>query len=98
MITLPASGSISRRVERATVDLPQPDSPTSPRVRPPEIANETPSTARTTRRGRPPRRPRGGGPPPPERAGAGGKMVGGPPPPGGGGGGGGGGGEPSRTR
>ena len=33
---------------RATVDLPEPDSPASPRVSPGAIVNETPSTALTT--------------------------------------------------
>ena len=32
---------------RATVDLPEPDSPASPRVSPAAIVNETPSTALT---------------------------------------------------
>src|SRR5207244_1065699 len=38
----------SRNKQRPTVDLPHPDSPTSPRVSPWKISNETPSTARTT--------------------------------------------------
>src|SRR5262245_65026713 len=45
---LPPLGSTSRTRLRATVDLPQPDSPTSPKVEPASTAKETPSTARTT--------------------------------------------------
>src|SRR5229473_2460983 len=60
--TRPASGSIRRRITRPTVDLPQPDSPTSPRVWPDPMANDTPSTARTAARGRPnPKNARGPG-------------------------------------
>src|SRR5215204_2731653 len=44
----PAVGSIKRSRQRPTVDLPQPDSPTRPKVSPAKISNETPSTARTT--------------------------------------------------
>src|SRR5262245_23101186 len=44
---LPAVGSISRRAVRPTVDLPQPDSPTRPRVSPRLIVKLTPSTAKT---------------------------------------------------
>src|SRR5215831_6734164 len=44
---LPAVGSISRSTERPTVDLPQPDSPTSPSVSPASIVKLTPSTAKT---------------------------------------------------
>src|SRR5262249_11720055 len=40
-------GSISRSRVRRTVDLPQPDSPTSPSVSRGAIANDTPSTANT---------------------------------------------------
>src|ERR1700722_6235043 len=50
---LPVVGSITRSRQRATVDLPQPDSPTRPSVSPLATANETPSTARTA--GRSPR-------------------------------------------
>src|ERR1700675_954413 len=50
---LPVVGSITRSRQRATVDLPQPDSPTRPSVSPFAIAKETPSTARTA--GRSPR-------------------------------------------
>ena len=46
-LMLPAVGSISRRTVRPTVDLPQPDSPTSPRVSPGRIEKLTPSTANT---------------------------------------------------
>src|SRR5947208_11467264 len=41
---------------RATVDLPQPDSPTRPRVSPAATASDTPSTARTAGAGCPRRR------------------------------------------
>src|SRR5215831_15189947 len=44
---LPAVGSISRNTVRPTVDLPQPDSPTSPSVSPASIVKLTPSTAKT---------------------------------------------------
>src|ERR1700740_1977746 len=50
---LPVVGSITRKRQRATVDLPQPDSPTRPSVSPLAIARDTPSTARTA--GRSPR-------------------------------------------
>ena len=43
----PLVGSISRRISRAVVDLPQPDSPTIPSVSPRRTSNDTPSTART---------------------------------------------------
>ena len=43
----PSEGSIRRITQRAVVDLPQPDSPTSPSVSPRFTANETPSTAWT---------------------------------------------------
>src|SRR6185437_12044981 len=43
----PAVGSISRSTVRATVDLPQPLSPTRPSVSPSPIEKLTPSTART---------------------------------------------------
>ena len=45
--TSPALGSISRRMHRPVVDLPQPDSPTRPRVSPAAMLKLTPSTART---------------------------------------------------
>src|SRR5437773_2132987 len=44
---LPLVGSTSRRMLRATVDLPQPDSPTSPSVSPMPSVKLTPSTACT---------------------------------------------------
>src|SRR5262249_10384503 len=44
---VPAVGSISRSTVRPTVDLPQPDSPTSPSVSPASIVKLTPSTANT---------------------------------------------------
>src|SRR5438309_1554256 len=43
----PSLGSTSRRIERPRVDLPQPDSPTSPSVSPCLIVRSMPSTART---------------------------------------------------
>ena len=43
--TLPSVLSISRRRTRPRVDLPQPDSPTSPRVSPCRISREIPSKA-----------------------------------------------------
>ena len=43
--TLPAVGSISRRMQRPVVVLPQPLSPTSPSTSPARDENETPSTA-----------------------------------------------------
>jgi hypothetical protein len=45
--TVPASGSISRSTSRLTVDLPQPDSPTSASVLPASTVKLTPSTALT---------------------------------------------------
>src|ERR1051325_11075415 len=45
--TEPAVGSMSRRIIRPVVDLPQPDSPTRPSVSPGMTSNETPLTART---------------------------------------------------
>src|SRR5215831_7699429 len=51
--TLPSVGSISRSASRPTVDLPQPDSPTSASVSPASTLKETPSTARTTREAMP---------------------------------------------
>jgi hypothetical protein len=45
--TSPALGSISRRMQRPVVDLPQPDSPTSPSVSPLPMSKLTPSTACT---------------------------------------------------
>src|ERR1041385_3875848 len=47
-VICPAVGSIKRNRQRPTVDLPQPDSPTSPNVSPAKMSNDTPSTARTT--------------------------------------------------
>ena len=44
----PVSGAISRRIESAVTDLPQPDSPTMPSVSRGARSNDTPSTARTT--------------------------------------------------
>src|SRR5687767_14091827 len=44
--TSPLVGSIKRRMHRPAVDLPQPDSPTSPRVSPRKMSNVTLSTAR----------------------------------------------------
>ncbi len=44
---VPADRSISRNSSRASVDLPQPDSPTSPSVSPAWTSRSTPSTART---------------------------------------------------
>ena len=44
-ITDPAVGSISRISRRASVDLPQPDSPTIAKVSPRATASEMPSTA-----------------------------------------------------
>jgi hypothetical protein len=41
-------GSTMRRIERAVTLLPQPDSPTTPRVCPGRMANDAPSTALTT--------------------------------------------------
>ena len=43
----PDVGSSSRSSSRAVVDLPQPDSPTSPNVSPRLTSNEMPSTACT---------------------------------------------------
>src|SRR5215469_9298035 len=45
--TCPAVGSCARRIERETVVLPQPDSPTSPSVSPSPTVKLTSSTART---------------------------------------------------
>ena len=44
--TPPEVGSINRSIMRATVDLPEPDSPTSPSVCPRASVSETPSTTR----------------------------------------------------
>jgi len=55
--TLPELGSIRRSTQRPVVDLPQPDSPTSPSVSPASIWKSTPSTAwmaPTWRRNSPP--------------------------------------------
>ena len=43
----PALGSISRTIMRASVDFPQPDSPTIPSVSRSRSVNDTPSTACT---------------------------------------------------
>ena len=54
----PLVGSTNRNTVRATVDLPQPDSPTSPSVSPAPSEKLTPSTAYTVptcRRKMPPR-------------------------------------------
>ncbi len=45
-----AVGSISRNTRRPSVDLPQPDSPTTPSVSPAARVKSTPSTARTAPR------------------------------------------------
>ena len=45
--TSPAVGSIRRRMQRPVVDLPQPDSPTSPSVSPRRMSKDTSSTAWT---------------------------------------------------
>ena len=45
--TDPSVGSSSRTMQRASVDLPQPDSPTMPSVSPWRTSNDTPSTALT---------------------------------------------------
>ena len=45
--TSPELGSISRRMQRPVVDLPQPNSPTSPSVSPAPMSKLTPSTACT---------------------------------------------------
>ena len=44
----PAAGSTRPSIARARVDLPQPDSPTTPRISPGRHSSETPSTARAT--------------------------------------------------
>jgi hypothetical protein len=44
-LTEPEVGGISWRIVLLSVDLPQPDSPTSPRVSPLLTVNETSSTA-----------------------------------------------------
>src|SRR5687768_13582036 len=43
--TLPSSGSYSRMIQRDSVDLPEPDSPTMPRVSPASRSTETSCTA-----------------------------------------------------
>src|SRR5688500_10337605 len=56
--TSPEVGSINRRMVRPVVDLPQPDSPTSPSVSPGMTSNDTSSTAwtrATSRESSPPR-------------------------------------------
>jgi hypothetical protein len=56
-LTLPSLGRSSPRARRPVVDLPQPDSPTMPKVRPGASDRLTSSTARTgTGRPRKPRR------------------------------------------
>ncbi len=47
-LIVPPVGSSSRRMHLATVDLPLPDSPTSPSSSPRPSVNDTPSTACTT--------------------------------------------------
>src|SRR5687768_1881624 len=49
--TRPSLGACSPTIRRATVDLPQPDSPTKPSVSPLVTSKETRSTARNSRRG-----------------------------------------------
>src|SRR5437588_1093309 len=46
-VTFPAVGSSRRMMQRAIVDLPQPDSPTTPSVSPSRTVKLTPSTAFT---------------------------------------------------
>ena len=46
-VNRPPVGSSSFMMQRAIVDLPQPDSPTTPSVSPSRSANDTPSTAFT---------------------------------------------------
>src|SRR5215469_13057312 len=46
----PLVGGRSPSIMRASVDLPQPDSPTSPRISPLRTVSETPLTACNTRR------------------------------------------------
>ena len=46
-LMVPSVGSIRRNTVRAKVDLPQPLSPTSPKVSPAAIEKLTPSTAKT---------------------------------------------------
>ncbi len=50
-VTAPAVAGIRFRTARARVDLPEPLSPTTPRVSPCRITKSTPSTARRTRFG-----------------------------------------------
>src|SRR5262245_45252598 len=47
---VPAEGSNNLKISRPVVDLPQPDSPTSPSTSPRSMVKLTPSTARMTRR------------------------------------------------
>ena len=47
--TAPLVGSTSRATQRATVDLPEPDSPTMPSVSPRRTVRETSLTALTIR-------------------------------------------------
>jgi len=56
--TSPAVGSIRRRMQRPVVDLPQPDSPTSPSVSPfnrSKLTSSTACTRATSRENKPPR-------------------------------------------
>src|SRR3990167_8005212 len=46
-MTSPSVGSIRRRIKRPVVDLPQPDSPTIPKVSPSRTKRSSPSTALT---------------------------------------------------
>ena len=46
--TVPASGTSMPSTMRPVVDFPQPDSPTSPKVRPRSNVSETPATAVTS--------------------------------------------------
>src|SRR5438874_6962364 len=51
-MTVPEVGGINCTIVRQRVDLPQPDSPTTPSTSPSFIDNRTPSTARTKPRRR----------------------------------------------
>ena len=48
MCTVPEVGFSSAMTMRASVDLPEPDSPTTPRLRPAVIVRLTPLSASTT--------------------------------------------------
>ncbi len=52
-LTIRAAGGSNRRMVRASVVLPEPDSPTTPSVSPARSVSETSSTARTVRVPRP---------------------------------------------